>query len=278
LANALRAKLHLLIGSEPRLAERLEVHALNSIARRLYELNLGRLQIASPELVRQLLAEAARQVEGQKFSPHFLATEWEEVVDAWQLDTWEAYRDVARLGRKTRLPEKQREALWAVFLHARAGLETRGLVTQAQLFNRVASHLATVKQSPFDFTVDEAQDVSVAQLRFLAALGGGRPNGLFFAGTWVSGSFSSPFPGRRSALRSVGAPGRYGSTTAPPIKSGRRPTGCSGQPSPMSTVMSKSDAARSRCSTVRSQLSASSRPAKPRSRRSAAGWRIHFGG
>jgi hypothetical protein len=32
-------------------------------------------------------------------------SEWEQVVDAWQLATWESYRDVARLGRKTRLKE-----------------------------------------------------------------------------------------------------------------------------------------------------------------------------
>jgi len=41
--------------------------------------------------------------------------EWEDVVDAWQLESWEAYRDVLRLGRKTRLPEKRRAALWIVF-------------------------------------------------------------------------------------------------------------------------------------------------------------------
>jgi hypothetical protein len=29
--------------------------------------------------------------------------EWDQVVDAWQLESWEGYRDVGRLGRKTRL-------------------------------------------------------------------------------------------------------------------------------------------------------------------------------
>jgi len=29
----------------------------------------------------------------------------------WQLASWEAYRDVVRLGRKTRLPEAQRKVL-----------------------------------------------------------------------------------------------------------------------------------------------------------------------
>jgi superfamily I DNA/RNA helicase len=41
--------------------------------------------------------------------------------------------------------------------------------------------------------VDEAQDVSVAQLRFLAALGAERPNGLFFAGDLGQRIFQPPF-------------------------------------------------------------------------------------
>ena len=36
--------------------------------------------------MRELLNEAAGAVEGHKFSLHFLLTEWEQVVDAWQLE------------------------------------------------------------------------------------------------------------------------------------------------------------------------------------------------
>ena len=71
---------------------------------------------------------------GHKFSLHFLLTEWEQVVDAWQLENWEAYRDVARLGRKTRLPEAQRKVLWSIFERVRAGLQSRQLITHAELF------------------------------------------------------------------------------------------------------------------------------------------------
>jgi len=194
LANALRAKLKRLIGNEPRIVERLEVHALNAIAGRLYELNIGRPQIARPAVIRQRLQELARDVAGQKFSLHFLEAEWTDVVDAWQLETWEAYRDIVRLGRKTRLPEKQRVALWAVFERLRADLQARNLLTHAALFSRVASHLTTVRRSPFDFVVvDEAQDLSVAQLRFLAALGAARPNSLFFTGDLGQRIFQQPF-------------------------------------------------------------------------------------
>ena len=61
------------------------------------------------------LREAADASKGRKFLAPFLLAEWEDVVDAWQLDSWESYRDVVRLGRKTRLPEKQRASLWTIF-------------------------------------------------------------------------------------------------------------------------------------------------------------------
>ena len=126
LANALRTKLRRLISNEPRLGERLEVHSMNAIGRRLYEVNFGRPQIASREAVRELLSEAAGAVEGHKFSLQFLLTEWEQVVDAWQLESWESYRDVVRLGRKTRLQEAQRVVLWSIFERVRSALKARG--------------------------------------------------------------------------------------------------------------------------------------------------------
>lgn len=120
--------------------------------------------------------------------------EWEDVVDAWQLEAWKAYRDVSRLGRKTRLPEKQRIMLWSVFDRVRSSLITQGLITYADLFSQLASRIAKSKHPPFNFAVvDEAQDVSIAQLRFLAALGAGRPNSLFFAGDLGQRILQQPF-------------------------------------------------------------------------------------
>lgn len=194
LANALRSRLRRLIGSEPRLAERLEVLAMNAIGERLFEAQFGPVQLASRVQVRALIASAAAEVGGLRFSPRFLLGEWEDVVDAWQVESWEAYRDVRRLGRKTRLAEAQRAALWAVFKRVRAGLDQQGLLTYAGLFTRLAAALPARRRPPFDFAViDEAQDVSVAQLRFLAALGGERPNALFFAGDLGQRIFQQPF-------------------------------------------------------------------------------------
>ncbi len=198
LANALRTRLRRLLGNQPRLAERLEVHAMNAIGERLYEQHFAKPKIATRKLVRRCIAAAAAEQEGQKFSSAFLLSEWEELVDAWQLESWESYRDVKRLGRKSRLPEARRATLWAMFDAVRKRLHAEGHVTRAGLFTRLAGQLRERKHSPFDYVVvDEAQDVSVAQLRFLAAMGtdvgAERPNGLFFAGDLGQRIFQQPF-------------------------------------------------------------------------------------
>lgn len=191
LANALRLKLNRLISNTPRLAERLEVHDLNSIGLRLYERHFGKPKLAGREIIATLITEAAT---GQKFSRNFLLSEWDELVDAWQLDSWEAYRDVQRLGRKTRLSESQRAAAWSVFERVRARLAADGLMTIPSVFTQLAAQLSELRHAPFEHVVvDEAQDVGVAQLRFLAALGGERPNGLFFAGDLGQRIFQAPF-------------------------------------------------------------------------------------
>ncbi len=198
LASALHTKLKRLLAHEPRLAERIDVYSLEAIGLRLYKAHVEKLSgpaaIASREIVRELLKESTGAVGGHKFGLHFLLTEWEQVVDAWQLATWEGYRDVARLGRKTRLPEAQRAVLWSIFERMRAELRERKLITQAELFTAMAAAFSKNKNVVFDFAVvDEAQDIGVAHLRFLAALGGGRPNALFFAGDLGQRIFQQPF-------------------------------------------------------------------------------------
>jgi mRNA-degrading endonuclease RelE of RelBE toxin-antitoxin system len=194
LANALRTKLRRLISNEPRLAERIDVHSIDAIGYRLFKSHLGNAQIVSHNELRAFLMEVAAKVGGHKFSLPFLLAEWEQVVDAWQLETWEAYRDVRRLGRKTRLPEKQRAILWSIFDLVRLRLAAGQLITYSGMFNKLAAHVLGSKNPPFDFAVvDEAQDMSVAHLQFIAALGADRPNSLFFAGDLGQRIFQQPF-------------------------------------------------------------------------------------
>jgi hypothetical protein len=67
-------------------------------------------------------------------------------------------------------------------------------VTEAQLFTSLATAITKNKEPVFDFAVvDEAQDITVAHVRFFAALGGGRRNALFFAGDLGQRIFQQPF-------------------------------------------------------------------------------------
>jgi superfamily I DNA/RNA helicase len=62
------------------------------------------------------------------------------------------------------------------------------------MFTDLTGVIANAKTPIYDFAVvDEAQDISIAQLRFLAALGGGRSNALFFAGDLGQRIFQQPF-------------------------------------------------------------------------------------
>jgi mRNA-degrading endonuclease RelE of RelBE toxin-antitoxin system len=193
LANALDSRMRILIHNEPRLGERIEVHSLDAIAKHLYNLHFPPAQVADPQTIAALLPNP------------FHRAEWEHVVDAWQLETWESYRDVARLGRKTRLSETQRANLWQIFSQVRSTLVEKNLLTTSTMFTRLAHlfspfHPANASRdrkgavSPFDFiVVDEAQDVGVAQLRFLASMAANRPNALFFAGDLGQRIFQQPF-------------------------------------------------------------------------------------
>ncbi len=198
LASALATKLQNLISNQPRLAERLEVQSMSAIGARLYAAHWGKPKLASHAQIVRMLLDAALVDPTLKFGQRFLLGEWNDLVDAWQLKTWAAYRDVKRLGRKTRLSESQRVALWAVFERTQEALKQAGLITHAEMFSRLAEKAATLPHQPFDFVVvDEAQDVSIAQLKFLAAAstskGKVRPNSLFFAGDLGQRIFQQPF-------------------------------------------------------------------------------------
>jgi hypothetical protein len=115
------------------------------------------------------------------------------------LETWDSYRGVLRLGRKTRLPEQQRVALWSMFARVRADLASRGVITVSEMFTKLAWAIALSKTPPFDLAVvDEARHMSVAHLGFLAALGAHRPDALFFAGDLRQRIFQQPFSACRN--------------------------------------------------------------------------------
>jgi mRNA-degrading endonuclease RelE of RelBE toxin-antitoxin system len=198
LADALRAKLDLLVGNEPAIRDRITVDVVDHVALRAWEDMTGRpAVVADDERPTRLIGEASAAAQPHRFSDRFLLAEWREVVDEWQVATWEDYRDITRLGRKTRLPEEVRAKVWAIFQQVRATLDDQGVVTTGKVLTDVTRHFQSGGTRPFEFVVeDEAQDLGVGQLRFLAALVGDQADGLFFAGDLGQRIFRTPFSWR----------------------------------------------------------------------------------
>ncbi len=183
LASALRDKLKRLIVSEPRLGERIDVLSMEALGQILFNQQNQDASIIDENELMMLIQASAKAVPGHSFNLSFLKSEWDEVFDAWNIMSWEQYRDIARLGRKTRLPETQRRILWEIFSRTRNELESRGYITSSGLFHYLAEEIGKRKYPPYDnVVIDEAQDIGIAQLHFLAAFGAKEPNRLFFAG------------------------------------------------------------------------------------------------
>lgn len=194
LANVLRSNLFRLAYNTPKLAERIDVASMEAIGIKLYSTEFGKPAFANREEILSLLKSAAKNVDGLKTNTSFMLSEWDDVVDTWQIENWEAYRDAKRLGRKTRLPEAQRALYWQLFAKVKAQLRQAGKITKAEMFAKLAGAMLKRKNPVFDYiVVDEAQDIGVQQLRFLASIAGDRPNALFFAGDLGQRIFQQPF-------------------------------------------------------------------------------------
>lgn len=195
LAMNLENKLRLLMGDHIDYSDRVSINSFLDIAKELFTLATGRTpHLADQAMVRELLLKVAKELEINDFSQQFLFSEWEHVIDAWRIASLEAYSRVPRMGRKNRLGIRQRERLWPIFQEVKDRLARRTLYTPAGIFEAVAGQYGEKSRKPFDhIIVDEAQDLGVAELRFLASIIPDKPDALFFAGDIGQRIFQHPF-------------------------------------------------------------------------------------
>jgi len=194
LAERLRDQVRKLLHSSPSFGERLDVQTLSAMAQRLIAADGRSATLADPVQVREWLSAGAAEAGLTRYTLHFLWSEWSHVIDAWQIVDWEAYRAVPRLGRKARLSEALRLELWPVFAGVLERLQQAGVFTEAQLYAQLAASVAQRQRAPYDhIIVDEAQDLSIPQLRLLAAMASREAEGLFFAGDTGQRIFQPPF-------------------------------------------------------------------------------------
>ncbi len=209
LAAMLTTRLRRLISTEPRLGDRIDIHSIDAIGLRLFEKYGGHGSLVDRKSIIKMLQSSAEKSPKNSFSISFLINEWDDVIDAWQITSWDQYREFKRLGRKTRLPEVQRAALWAIFSNIIDSLRSQNLITISGIFSSVANEIKRNPSPIFDFViVDEAQDLKPTHMRLLSALASSRANGLFFAGDLGQRIFQTPF-----SWKSLGIDVRGRSTT-----------------------------------------------------------------
>ena len=195
LARNLSSKIRILCASDPRLMERIEVASFDKLATRLSK----HVQIndSIPNKF-DLYSLLERILEKDDFSnlgsSRFIINEWLEVVDAWQITSWEGYRDFKRLGRKIRLTETKRKQLWGLFVKFDLVVREKGWITNAAQFKKLADEYLKRNRAPYNYiVVDEAQDITPMQLNFIGAVASQGKDNLFFTGDLGQRIFQTPF-------------------------------------------------------------------------------------
>lgn len=203
LADLLSIKLNRLVGESSEVRQQITLKSLPTLAKELF----GSFELVGDEELRSWIEEAIKSTEGHQFSQRLVHGEWRNIFDAWQVTDWESYKAVPRLGMKTRLGSKQREVMFTILDKVSQALIKSGKLT----WPRVYRELAHDNIEQFDHVIiDEAQDLSVTQLGFLAGLTKDTTNNLFLAGDIGQRIFQTPFSwkslgidirGRSSTLR-----------------------------------------------------------------------------
>jgi hypothetical protein len=197
LSKSLAEKLVRLTAANPHVRSRITVSPISSVIRNFASDRFGPVEIATDAEIETLLEEA-NNMSGGHYDKEFLKDEWRLIIDAWHVTDAESYRDLPRLGRKVRMAATKREGMWSIFDKVRQGLSKIDKTTEAAVIHRLI--LECPDQIFSHVVVDEAQDISVPELHFLAALAGKRPNGLFFAGDIGQRIFRSAFPWKSAGV------------------------------------------------------------------------------
>ena len=192
LVDSLKSKIAIL--TSPEIANQIIVSTLFNFAEdegSRFSLPTRPLSTAQLEqIIKKVLSGTAT-----KFSIEFIIEEWNLIVDAWGLNSLKGYRDLPRLGRRVRLVVSKREEAWKVFEKIQDKIKQKNAITKPQLLHEIARQYASGFATNIShIIVDEAQDLSVDELVLLAAISGGRPNALFFAGDIGQRIFRQPFP------------------------------------------------------------------------------------
>lgn len=192
-------------------AENIEFIGVHALAARALEMT-GQKITLNPPSAHQAFRDAWRETDAAKHLGPIdeRAAYWQEEIDhvikGRGLTRWEEYRDLVRVGRKTRIRSEQREPVWDLFLAYEAALEKRGIKDFNDLLLRARSSVETFPDL-FRYggvIVDEVQDLNLAAIRFLLAIAGDGPNRLLLIGDGQQSVYPGGFTLAEAGLNVAG--------------------------------------------------------------------------
>ncbi|MGA4506732.1 UvrD-helicase domain-containing protein [Propionibacteriaceae bacterium G1746] len=126
-------------------------------------------------------------------TPRYWSDEIQHVLKGRGITRFEQYADLARTGRRLRLPVGSRRGVWALFEAYQAELNRRRINDYADIILLAEQHLRDhpMADAYSSVIVDEAQDLSCAMVRMLHQLVGDEPDGL----TLIGDGQQSIYPG-----------------------------------------------------------------------------------
>jgi hypothetical protein len=121
---------------------------------------------------------------GCPLNPGSLIAEWENVIQAQAIRTWEQYRDASRRGRGKSLSIKERKLVWEVYEKLLAKFRMNNMLDWSSMCLRAKNLIddGKIKVKFEAIIVDEVQDLKPLELMFVAALAGAGRDRLMVVG------------------------------------------------------------------------------------------------
>jgi len=163
---------------------RLEVNNLHSWAAGYMRKQGHTFRIAKDFERRELFELAMTEAADQSRTLEFFMDEWDQVVQAQEVESRDEYFTARRVGRGTRLSRKQRADVWLVLSRYRELLSEGGMVEWPDAIRETRLYIE--KQNlrlPYRAVLcDEVQDFSTSELKLLRTMAPQEPNTLYLVG------------------------------------------------------------------------------------------------
>ncbi|WP_168698220.1 UvrD-helicase domain-containing protein [Gordonia paraffinivorans] len=181
LSDSLREGLDMLVDDDAAIG-RIEVSHIDRIAHQVFRRKHGAPHLMTSDDETAMWTNLIKKL-GLSFSAVFLAEEWRQVVLARRITTANDYLAAKRTGRGRALGAVQRAQVWQAIWEFEQTLQEQGLWTHETVRREATRLLEATTDKPFrHIVIDEAQDLSPDQWRFLRAAVARAPNDLFIAG------------------------------------------------------------------------------------------------